>query len=98
MYIMYSRVLRRAPGAAPPERRLLPGAVAAHGEAQLLGHLGAEALAVAEGVLARVPAELQHRHDDGHAQAAEEHHEDAADVLHAQRVRLGVLALVLVHK
>lgn len=30
------------------------------------------------------PDKLQHGHQDGHQQAAHQHHEDAADVLHAQ--------------
>ena len=46
-------------------------------------------------VFPRVPAEFEDGDDDGEAEAAEEHHEHAADVLHAQRVRLRVLALVL---
>ena len=50
---------------------------------------------VALSVFPRVPAEFEDSDNDGEAEAAEEHHEHAADVLHAQRVRLRVFALVL---
>ena len=50
---------------------------------------------VALSVFPRVPAEFEDGDDDGETEAAQEHHEHAADVLHAQRVRLRVLALVL---
>ena len=47
------------------------------------------------GVLPRVPAEFEDGDDDGEAEPAEKHHEHAADVLDAQRVRFRVFALVL---
>ena len=50
---------------------------------------------VALRVLPAVPAELEHGHDDGQRQPAKQHHEHAANVLHAQGVGLRVLGLVL---
>ena len=50
---------------------------------------------VALSVFPRVPAEFEDGDDDGEAESAEQHHEHAANVLHAQRIRLRVLALVL---
>ena len=46
-------------------------------------------------VFPRVPTEFEDGDDDGEAEAAEKHHKHAANVLHAQRVRLRVFALVL---
>ena len=66
-----------------------------HGEPEFLRHLRAEALSVVHGILATVPAELQDGHHDGEGEAAQQHHEHSADVLHAERVGLRVLALVL---
>ena len=86
---------RGTPGTAPPQSRLLPAAVAPHGEPELLRHLGAQALPVVHGILATVPAELQYGHHDGEGEAAQQHHEHSANVLHTERVGLGVLALVL---
>ena len=87
--------LRGTPGTAPSQSRFLPAAVAPHGEPQLLRHLGAEALPVVHRVLPTVPAELEDGHHDGEGEAAEQHHEHPANVLHTQRVGLRVLALVL---
>merc|ERR1719219_1032331 len=87
--------LRTTPGTAPSQSRLLSAAVAPHSEPQLLRHLGAEALSVVHCILPAVPAELQYGHHDGEGEAAQQHHEHPADVLHAERVGLGVLALVL---
>jgi len=87
--------LRRTPGTAPSERRFLSAAVAPHGEPELLRHLRAEALPVVHGILATVPAELQYGHHDGEGEAAQQHHEHSANVLHTERVGLRVLALVL---
>ena len=47
------------------------------------------------GVFSRVPAEFKDGDNDGETESAEEHHEHAADILHAQRIRFRVLALVL---
>ena len=52
-------------------------------------------LVVALGIFPRVPAELEDCDDDSEAESAEQHHEHAADVLHAQGIRFRVLALVL---
>ena len=89
------RPLRRTARAAPPQRGLLSAPVAPHGEPQLLRHLGAETLSVVHRVLPTVPAELEDGHHDGEGEAAEQHHEHPANVLHTQRVGLRVLALVL---
>ena len=86
---------RGTPGTAPSQSRLLPAAVAPHGEPQFLRHLGAEALPVVHRILPAVPAELQDGHHDGEGEAAQQHHEHSANVLHTERVGLGVLALVL---
>ena len=50
---------------------------------------------VVHGILAAVPAELEDGDHDGEGEAAQQHHEHPADVLHTQRVSLRVLALVL---
>ena len=50
---------------------------------------------VVHGILAAVPAELEDGDHDGEGEAAQQHHEHPANVLHAQRVSLRVLALVL---
>ena len=55
----------------------------------------AAARPVVHGILAAVPAELEDGDHDGEGEAAQQHHEHPADVLHAQRVSLRVLALVL---
>ena len=86
---------RGTPGTAPPQSRLLPAAVAPHGEPQFLRHLGAEALPVVHRILPAVPAELQDGDHDGEGETAEQHDEHSANVLHTERVGLGVLALVL---
>ena len=87
--------LGRAPGATPPQRRLLSAAVTSHGKPELLGHLGAQTLPVIHGVLTTVPAELEDSHHYGQSQSTQQHHEHSANVLNTQRVSLGVLALVL---
>ena len=50
---------------------------------------------VVHGILAAVPAELEDGDHDGEGEAAQQHHEHPTNVLHAQRVSLRVLALVL---
>ena len=42
-------------------------------------------------ILLAVDAELDEGDDDGHGQAAQQHHKDAADVLHTQGIRLALL-------
>ena len=83
------------PGTAPPQCWLLPTPVTPHGEPQLLSHLGAEALSVVHSILPTVPTELEYSNHDGESQPAQQDHEHPADVLDAERVGLGVLALVL---
>lgn len=66
-------------------------------EPQFLRHLRAQRLPIPTVVrhLFRVPAKLQNRNDNRQRQSAQQHHEHAADILHAQRVRLRLLVLVV---